>query len=54
MFIGCLVYVVAYRFFHNEKDLITITHELETARQIQSFILPQKTVDIKGIYLAAH
>ena len=29
-------------------------HELETARQIQSFILPHKTVDIKGIYLAAH
>lgn len=54
VFIGCLTYVVAYRFFQNEKDLITITRELETARQIQSFILPQKTVDIKGIYLAAH
>jgi sigma-B regulation protein RsbU (phosphoserine phosphatase) len=54
VFLGCLVYVVAYRFFQNEKELITIAHELETARQIQSFILPQKTVDIKGIYLAAH
>ena len=54
VFLGCLVYVVANRFFQNEKDLLTITHELETARQIQSFILPQKTVDIKGIYLAAH
>ena len=52
-FLGCLVYVVAYRFFQNEKDLITIAHELETARQIQSFILPQKAVEIKGIYLAA-
>lgn len=54
LFLGCLVYVVAYRFSQNERDLITIAHELETARQIQSFILPQKTVDIKGIYLAAH
>ena len=37
VFIGCLVYIVANRFFQNEKDLITIAHELETARQIQSF-----------------
>ena len=34
--------------------MITIARELETARQIQSFILPRKTLDIKGIYLAAH
>jgi len=53
VFLGCLVYVVAYRFFQNERDLITIAHEMETARQIQSFILPRKTVDIKGIYLTA-
>ena len=54
VFLGCLAYVVANRFFQNEKDLITIANELETARQIQSFILPRKTVDINGIYLAAH
>jgi len=54
VFLGCLVYIVAYRFFRNEKDLITIGQELETARQIQHFILPQKNVDIKGISLAAH
>ncbi|MGD2271769.1 MAG: SpoIIE family protein phosphatase [Desulfobacterales bacterium] len=53
VFMGCLVYAVAHRFFRNEKDLVTISHELETARKIQSFILPQKTVDIDGIYLAA-
>jgi hypothetical protein len=53
-FIGCLVYSVVYRFFQNEKDLITIARELETARQIQSFILPQKTVAIRGLHLAAH
>jgi phosphoserine phosphatase RsbU/P len=54
VFLGCLAYIVADRFFQNEKDLIAITHDLETARQIQSFILPQDTVDIKGIVLAAH
>jgi serine phosphatase RsbU (regulator of sigma subunit) len=37
----------------NERDLNTIAHELETASQTQSFILSQKAVDIKGIYLAA-
>jgi len=52
--IGCLATIVVRRFFDNEKELATIAHELETARQIQSFILPQKTVDIKGIHLAAH
>ena len=52
--IGCLVFVVVRRFFENENELATIARELETARQIQSFILPQKTVDIKGIHLAAH
>jgi serine phosphatase RsbU (regulator of sigma subunit) len=39
---GCLGYLVANRFFQNEKELITLAHELETARQIQSFILPQE------------
>ena len=43
-FMGCLVYIVAYRFFKNEKDLITIARELETARQIQSFILPRMSL----------
>lgn len=54
IFIGCLTYIVVRRFFDNEKKLVTITYELETARQIQSFILPQKTVNIKGIHLATH
>jgi len=53
VFLGCLVYVVAYRFSRNERDLLAIGHELETARQIQAFILPRKTVDIKGLKLAA-
>ena len=52
--IGCLFFIVIRRFFENEKELATIARELETARQIQSFILPQNTLDIKGIQLAAH
>jgi serine phosphatase RsbU (regulator of sigma subunit) len=53
IFIGCLGYAVAHRFFKNEKYLITIAHELETARQIQSFILPGESIQIKGLSLAA-
>jgi hypothetical protein len=52
--IGCLGFVVIRRFFDNEKELATIARELETAKQIQSFILPQKTVDIEGLQLVAH
>ncbi len=51
--ICCLGYAVASRFFQNEKDLITIAHELETARQIQSFILPGESVDVEGLQIAA-
>jgi len=50
---GCLGYTVAVRFFQNEKDLITIEHELETARQIQSFILPREKPKIKSLEIAA-
>jgi sigma-B regulation protein RsbU (phosphoserine phosphatase) len=53
IFIGCLIYAVAYRFFQNEKELISISHELETARQIQSFILPGEAINIKGLSLTA-
>jgi sigma-B regulation protein RsbU (phosphoserine phosphatase) len=49
----CLGYLVAVRFFQNEKDLITIEHELETARQIQSFILPREMAKIEGLDIAA-
>ena len=53
IFIGSLIYAVAHRFFQNEKVLITLSHELETARQIQSFILPREAVNIKGLSLTA-
>jgi serine phosphatase RsbU (regulator of sigma subunit) len=49
----CLGYLVARRFFQNQTDLITIEHELETARQIQSFILPRDMSKIKGLDIAA-
>ena len=49
----CLGYLVANRFFQNEKELITLAHELETARQIQSFILPQEMEKIPHIDITA-
>lgn len=52
-FIGCLGYAVTHRFFQNEKELIAITHELETARQIQSFILPKESINIEGLGITA-
>ncbi|OGF67513.1 MAG: hypothetical protein A2Y62_06155 [Candidatus Fischerbacteria bacterium RBG_13_37_8] len=36
-----------------EKKLLAIHHELETARKIQSFILPQTMPDIKNLNIAA-
>jgi hypothetical protein len=53
VFFGCLVYVVVSRFFNNEKALLNINSELETARRIQAFILPRNTAEIPGISVAA-
>lgn len=53
VFICCLGYAVARRFFQNERDLIEISQELETARQIQSFILPKESLQIEGLSLVA-
>ena len=50
---SCLGYLVARRFFQNQKDLISIEHELETARQIQSFILPREMANLKGLEIGA-
>jgi sigma-B regulation protein RsbU (phosphoserine phosphatase) len=51
--IVCLGYVVAQRFFLNEKELITISHELDTAQQIQSFILPGEGVEVENLQVVA-
>jgi len=53
IFISCLIYAVAHRFFQNEKELITLSHELETAQQIQSFILPGEGVEVEKLQVAA-
>jgi serine phosphatase RsbU (regulator of sigma subunit) len=53
IFIGCLIYAVAHRFFQNAKELITLSHELETAQQIQSFILPGEGVEVENLQVAA-
>lgn len=52
-FYCCIGYVVAHHFFRNEKNLFALNHELETARQIQSFILPQEMVKIQGLEITA-
>ena len=49
----CLGYIVAQRFFKTEKELITLSHELETAKQIQSFILPGEGVEVENLRVAA-
>jgi len=51
--LSTLFYIAARRFFVNEKKLVTIHYELETARQIQSFILPQESVKVNGLEVAA-
>jgi len=53
VFMCCLTYIVLRRFFDNEKELITIASELETARQIQSFILPGDPRRIPTLNIAA-
>ena len=53
IFFSCLGYLVVRRFFQNQTDLITIEHELETARQIQAFVLPREMAQIKGLDIAA-
>jgi sigma-B regulation protein RsbU (phosphoserine phosphatase) len=53
----CLVfalgYVAANRFFTNEKKLLSVELEMETAREIQSRILPGAMPSVKGLEIAA-
>jgi phosphoserine phosphatase RsbU/P len=48
-----LAYSAAKIIFTNERKLITIENEMETARQIQSSILPGKVPEIEGLKIAA-
>ncbi len=48
-----LAYTAANIIFTNERKLITIENEMETARQIQTSILPANVPEIKGLNIAA-
>ncbi len=48
-----LAYSAAKMIFANERKLIIIENEMETARQIQISILPAKVPEIKGLNIAA-
>ena len=53
VFVASLGYVSAYRTFANEERLIAINKELEIARRIQSFTLPQFVPALAGLEIAA-
>ncbi len=53
VFVACLGYVSAYRTFASEERLIAINKELEIARRIQSFTLPQCVPALEGLEIAA-
>jgi sigma-B regulation protein RsbU (phosphoserine phosphatase) len=48
-----LAYTAAKLFFANERRLITIENEMETARHIQSSILPDKVPEIDRLEISA-
>lgn len=52
-FLLALAFVAGHRFFSNESRLLTIKHEMEIARQIQSSILPRTLPTIHGLDIAA-
>lgn len=51
-FAGCIGFIAAERFLENEKRLLEIGHELETARQIQASILPRELPIAQGLEIA--
>jgi len=48
-----LAYTAAKMTFNNERRLIEIENEMETARQIQSSILPEKVPELTNLKIAA-
>lgn len=52
-FLISLGYAVVHRFFNNEKQLIAVQQEMETARQIQFSILPNRIPAIEGLNITA-
>jgi phosphoserine phosphatase RsbU/P len=53
VFVACLGYVSANRTFANEERLLAINKELEIARRIQSFTLPQGVPSLVGFEIVA-
>jgi sigma-B regulation protein RsbU (phosphoserine phosphatase) len=51
--LGCLGFVAVSKAVDNDRRLHELRHELETARQIQTSILPRKMPIIDGLDLAA-
>jgi phosphoserine phosphatase RsbU/P len=52
VFIVCLGYAVAATVFQSEADLIAVQRELETARQIQTSLLPRELPRLQHLDLA--
>jgi phosphoserine phosphatase RsbU/P len=52
VFIACLGYAVAATVFQSEADLIAVQRELETARQIQTSLLPRELPRVPHLDLA--
>jgi serine phosphatase RsbU (regulator of sigma subunit) len=51
--LGCLGYVAVTRAVDNDRRLLELRHELDTARQIQASILPHEMPTIEGLGLGA-
>lgn len=52
VFFSSLGYVVVDRLFSNQRELVAIGQELETARRIQKTVLPEVLPDREGLELA--
>ncbi|HVG10038.1 MAG TPA: PP2C family protein-serine/threonine phosphatase [Thermoanaerobaculia bacterium] len=53
VFCGAIVYAFVHRVFANETRLAAISQELETARRIQSSLLPRRMPEVRGLAVAA-
>lgn len=52
VFVGCLAYTVISRTLRGQRDLQAIEQELETARQIQTSLLPRAAPHVQGATIA--
>jgi sigma-B regulation protein RsbU (phosphoserine phosphatase) len=50
---GAIVYAFVHRVLVNERRLAGISQELETARRIQSSLLPRRMPEVRGLSVAA-